>query len=146
MDTCGYMQWRREGGGQGGGAIALGPGPVVGARAKLDFFCALIGSQWGIQGGGGPGGVLVNVQEGGCFSNSRRADDVTQAMSKGGGGACECPRGGCFSISLRVDDVTRTMSKGGVLVNVQEGGCFSNSQRVDDVTRTMSKGGGGWCL
>ena len=41
-----------------------------------------------------------------------------------GGGACECPRGGCFSISRRVDDVTRTMSKGGVLVNVQEGGVF----------------------
>ena len=38
------------------------------------------------------------------------------------GGACECPRGGCFSISRRVDDVTRAMSKGGVLVNVQEGG------------------------
>ena len=41
-----------------------------------------------------------------------------------GGGACECPRGGgCFSNSRRVDDVTRAMSKGGgVLVNVQEGG------------------------
>ena len=51
-DTCGYM-WiyvdtcsgvER---GAGGGA-----GTVVGARAKLDFLCALIGSQWGIQGGG----------------------------------------------------------------------------------------------
>ena len=62
----------------------------------------------------------MNVQEGGCFSNSRRVDDVTRAMSKGG--ACECPRGGCFSNSRRVDDVTRAMSKGGVLVNVQEGG------------------------
>ena len=30
--------------------------------------------------------------------------------------------GGCFSNSRRVDDVTRAMSKGGVLVNVQEGG------------------------
>ena len=40
-------------------------------------------------------------------------DDVTRAMSKGGG-ACECPRvGGVFQI----DDVTRTMSKGG-------GGCL----------------------
>ena len=40
-----------------------------------------------------------------------------------------------------VDDVTRAMSKGGggVLVNVQEWGCFSNF--LDDVTRTMSKGG-----
>ena len=41
-----------------------------------------------------------------------------------------------------MDDVTRAMSKGGgggVLVNVQEGGVF----QIDDVTRTMSKGGGG---
>ena len=38
-------------------------------------------------------------------------------MSKGGGGACECPRGGCFSIFRRADDVTRTISKGG-------GGCL----------------------
>ena len=39
----------------------------------------------------GGGGVLVNVQEWGCFSffRSRRADDVTRTMSKGGG-ACEC--------------------------------------------------------
>ena len=29
------------------------------------------------------GGVLVNVQEWGCFSIFRRADDVTQTMSKG---------------------------------------------------------------
>ena len=36
------------------------------------------------------GGVLVNVQEWGCFSICRRTDDVTQIMSKGG--ACECPR------------------------------------------------------
>ena len=27
---------------------------------------------------------------GGCFSIFRRADDVTQTMSGGGGGACEC--------------------------------------------------------
>ena len=39
-------------------------------------------------------------------------DDVTRAMSKGGGGACEFPRGGCFPIFRRADDVTRTMSKG----------------------------------
>ena len=32
-------------------------------------------------------GVLVNVQEWGCFSIFRRADDVTQTMSKGRG-AC----------------------------------------------------------
>ena len=63
-----------------------------------------------------PRGVLVNVQE-----------------------------WGCFSIFRRVDDVTRTMSKGGVLVNIQEWGCFSNFGRADDVTRTMSKGGWG-CL
>ena len=31
------------------------------------------------------GGVLVNVQEWGCLSIFRRADDVTRAMSKGGG-------------------------------------------------------------
>ena len=37
----------------------------------------------------GGGGVLVNVQEWGCFSILRRADDVTRTMSKGGG-ACEC--------------------------------------------------------
>ena len=44
-----------EGGGRGG-ASAPGPGPVVGARAKLDFFF-FIGSPWGIQDfdkGGGP--------------------------------------------------------------------------------------------
>ena len=46
-----------------------------------------------VQGGGG---VLVNVQEWGCFSIFlRRADDVMRAMSKGGG-ACECPRVGVF--------------------------------------------------
>ena len=33
---------------------------------------------------------------GGCFSIFRRADDVTRTMSKGGGGACECPRVGVF--------------------------------------------------
>ena len=43
MDLINYVklgQWRREGGaaGRGGGASAPGPGPVVGARAKLDFF------------------------------------------------------------------------------------------------------------
>ena len=32
------------------------------------------------------GGVLVNVQEWGCFSIFWRADDVTRTMSKGGGG------------------------------------------------------------
>ena len=30
------------------------------------------------------GGVLVNVQEWGCFSNFLRADDVTRTMYKGG--------------------------------------------------------------
>ena len=32
-----------------------------------------------------PRGVLVNVQEWGCFSIFLRADDVTRTMSKGGG-------------------------------------------------------------
>ena len=32
------------------------------------------------------GRVLVNVQERGCFSIFRRANDVTRTMSKGGGG------------------------------------------------------------
>ena len=40
------------------------------------------------------GGVLVNVQEWGCLTIFWRADDVTRTMSKGGGGACECPRVG----------------------------------------------------
>ena len=65
-------------------------------------------------------------------------DDVTRAMSKGGGGACECPRGGCFPIFRRADDVTRTMSKGGCLSMSKSGGVF----QIDDVTRAMSKGGG----
>ena len=53
------------------------------------------------------------------FSIFRRADDVTRTMSKGGGGACECPRVGVFVIFWRADDARRTMSKGGgVLVNV----------------------------
>ena len=46
------------------------------------------------------GGVLVNVQEWGCFSIFLRADDVTQTMSKAGGGVL----------------VNAQMSKGGVLV------------------------------
>ena len=40
--------------------------------------------------------VLANVQEWGCFSIFRRADDVTRTMSKSEGGACECPRVGVF--------------------------------------------------
>ena len=35
--------------GGGRGASAPGPGPFVGARAKLDFLFFLIGSQWGVQ-------------------------------------------------------------------------------------------------
>ena len=34
--------------------------------------------------------VLANAQEWGCFSIFRRADDVTQTMSKGGGVLVEC--------------------------------------------------------
>ena len=41
------------------------------------------------------GGVLVNAQEGGVFQFVGGADDVTRTMSKGGG-ACECPRVGAF--------------------------------------------------
>ena len=87
-DTCGYMQWRREGRGGAGGAIALGPGPVVGARAKLDFFCALIGSQWGIQGGGTP--ELVPILKTLCkvFFGGRMTS--RGQCPRGGGGACEC--------------------------------------------------------
>ena len=64
--------------------------------------------------------LLVNVQEWGCFSIFRRADDVTRTMSKGGGCLLlvNVQEWGCFSIFWRADDVTRTMSKGGVLVNV----------------------------
>ena len=41
-------------------------------------------------------------------------DDVTRAMSKGGGGVLvNVQEWGCFSIFRRADDVTRTMSKGG---------------------------------
>ena len=49
---------------------------------------------------------------------------------------------GCFSIFRRADDVTRTMSRGVLLVNVQEWGYFPIFQRADDITRAMSKGGG----
>ena len=46
-------------------------------------------------------------------------DDVTRAMSKGGGGALWMSKRGCLAIFRRVDDVTQAMSKGGgVLVNV----------------------------
>ena len=65
--------------------------------------------------------MLANVQEWGCFSIFRRADDVTRTMSKGGGGACECLRVGVFSIFRRADDVTQTMSGGG-----GGGGCLWN--------------------
>ena len=37
------------------------------------------------------GVVLVNVQEWGCFSIFRRANDVTQTMSKGGGVLVKSP-------------------------------------------------------
>ena len=44
------------------------------------------------------GGVLVNVQEWGCFSIFRRANDVTQTMSKGGGVLVKSPpfRKSCY--------------------------------------------------
>ena len=59
VDICGYM-WIHvdtcsgveRGGGRGGGAIALGPGPVVGARAKLDFFLCVDRKSVGDPGGG----------------------------------------------------------------------------------------------
>ena len=51
------------------------------------------------------GGVLVNVQEGAFFKLMTSHGQCPR------GGACECPRGGVF----QVDDVTRAMSKGGCL-------------------------------
>ena len=86
----------------------MGYGPIKGYIVSI---------QWRIQGGGvqgvrtppfGPQCRLfnigpqswtppfVNVQEWGCFSIFLMADDVTQTMSKGGGGACECLRVGVF--------------------------------------------------
>ena len=60
----------------------------------------------------------------------------------GGSRVCVCDRGDHPAPPWNVDDVTRAMSKGGgVLVNVQEWWCFPNFLRADDVTRTMSKGG-----
>ena len=50
--------------------------------------------------------MLVNVQEWGCFSIFRRADD-------GGGVLVNVQECGNFSIFRRAGDVTRTMSKGG---------------------------------
>ena len=65
-------------------------------------------------------------------------DDVTRAMSKGGGGCLWMSKsGGVFQI----DDVTRAMAKGGCLWMSKSGGVF----QIDDVTRTMSKGGCAWC-
>ena len=90
------MQWRIQGGGQGvrpppfgprcklfniGPKVGppLGPPPPFSCRPKMtpvaDPGCVCVT------------GVLVNVQEWGCFSNFLRADDVTRTMSKGG--ACE---------------------------------------------------------
>ena len=50
MYVCMYSGVERG----GGGASAPGPGPVVGARAKLDFFLGGGGdrAQWRIRGGG----------------------------------------------------------------------------------------------
>ena len=67
----------------------------------------------------------------------------------GGSRVCVCDRGDHPAPPpWNVDDVTRAMSKGGggclVLVNVQEWGCFSKFLRADDVMQTMSGGGG--CL
>ena len=102
VDISGYM-WIHavaSRGGQGGGAIALEPGPVVGARAKLDFFCALIGSQWGIRGGGGPGMITPPPRTCPDTENLCKVFFGGRMTSRGqcprGGGACECPRGGVF--------------------------------------------------
>ena len=54
------------------------------------------------------GGVFFNFPEGGW----RHADNVQ------GGVLVNVQEQGCFSIFRRADDITRTMSKGGVLVNV----------------------------
>ena len=76
----------------------VGPPPLFACRPKMDpsggsRVCVCDRGDhpappWNV-------GVLVNVQEWGCFSNFLRADDVTRTMSKGGG-ACECPRVGVF--------------------------------------------------
>ena len=47
-------------------------------------------------------------------------DDVTLAMSKGGGGACECPRGGVFQFFGGRMTSREQCPRGGVPVNVQE--------------------------
>ena len=62
------------------------------------------------------GGVLVNVQEWGCFSIFLRADDVTRTMSKG----CVClwmsKSGGVFQISWGRMTSRGQCPRGGVLV------------------------------
>ena len=69
---------------------AMSKGACACECPRVGVFCNFSEGGWrhadNVQGGG----VLVNVQEWGCFSIIRRADDVTRTMSKGGGGACEC--------------------------------------------------------
>ena len=66
-------------------------------------------------------------------------DDVTRAMSKGGGGGMS-KSGGVFPF-FGGRMTSRGQCRRGVLVNVQEWGRFSIFWRADDVTQTMSKGG-----
>ena len=65
-------------------------------------------------------------------------DDVTRAMSKGGGVLVNVQEGGVFQF-FRGRMTSRGQCPRGVPVNVQEWAVF----QIDDVTRTMSKGGGG---
>ena len=72
--SCLYVHRRMRRGGRGG----LQPPPpsfwatqFFGQRRSFFWAAAMVG--------------------GGCFSIFRRANDVTQTMSKGGGGACEIP-------------------------------------------------------
>ena len=76
-----------------------------------------------------------------CVPPLEYVDDVTRAMSRGGG-ACECPRGGCFPIFRMADDVTRTMSKGGACECPRVGAFFKLM-----TSRGQCPRGGGctWC-
>ena len=88
-------------GGAGGGAIAPGPGPVVGARAKLDFFLCVDRKSVGDPGGGSRDGhppPLGNLSRMQSVRDRDRSPPPPFRMwmtSHGQcprGGACECPR------------------------------------------------------
>ena len=76
----------------------LGPPPLFSCRPKMDPS----------------GGSRVCVWQGWSPRPPWNVDDVTRAMSKGGV-LVNVQEWGCFSIFLRADDVTRAMPKGGCL-------------------------------